>query len=230
MFGPKDVDLAKALLSISHGIFSITNRTQDVLHKGADDERERIMRDLHDDVLPKLITIMHQSPTNDIAKLAENAFQSIRETIYILRYPTSQPLEDALADWRGELAERLEPTRLELVWRPPEKTKGLRLTPRQFVNCGRILREGVSNIIKHAEASKVSISFGTEEKHLYMSISDDGKGVDTNNTTGLGVNNMRLRTEALDGKIAWKSNTTSVHELEKGLTVRVSIPLQVRAN
>lgn len=95
LFGQKDAKLAEALLTLSHAIFTIANRTREVQRKGAAEERERIMRDLHDDVLPKIITIKQQSPNGDITRLAEAAFQSIRETIYILRYPSSKPPEIA---------------------------------------------------------------------------------------------------------------------------------------
>lgn len=225
LFGQKDVKLAEALLTLSHAIFAIANRTREVQQKGAADERERIMRDLHDDVLPKIITIKQQSPKGDITRLAEAAFQSIRETIYILRYPTNKPLEDALANWRAETAERLACARLKMHWHTQEKIDAVQLSPRQFINCGRILREALSNIIQHAEASDVHILFRIDQAMIHLCVSDNGKGVQAKRIKGLGTANMRLRATALDGTITWKDNEGDANGLSKGLTIELSFPL-----
>ena len=227
LFDQRDADLSQGLLALSQAIYCITNQTRKVQDQGAAKERERIMRDLHDDVLPKLITIKQQSPTVAIASMAEAAFQSIRETIYILRYPSDQPLEDALADWRGELAERLMPTGLKLHWRPAGVTNGHHLTARQFVNCGRILREAVSNVIRHAQATEIMVCFAIIEDRLQMSVTDNGViGTEAIVGKGLGMRNMQLRAQALDGEIAWSANTPARHGLRYGLTVTLSFPIQ----
>ena len=225
LFGPKDVELAEVLLNLSQAIYDINNKTREVQKKGAAEERERIMRDLHDDVLPKLITIKHQSSNGRIERLAEAAFQSLRETIYILRYPSPRPLTDVLADWRGELAERLDSTRLKLHWHPPEMMNGLFLQPRQFIHCGRILREAVSNIIQHADAHIVRISFDISKDRFHMTVSDNGQGADMNIGKGLGIPNMRSRAKALEGEITFSDGHREAPAKAKGLTIAVSFPL-----
>jgi signal transduction histidine kinase len=225
LFNRQDRELAGVLLDLSHAIFDITNRTRQVQQAGAAKERERIMRDLHDDVLPKLISIKQRSPNTTITHLAEAAFQSIRETIYILRYPADRLLEEALADWRAELVERLNSARLKLNWQVPPTLDGHHLTSRQFINCGRILREAVSNILRHADADKVWIRFAIDAGRLHMSISDNGQGIASNAPKGLGIRNMQLRARVLDGGITWRSNDNSDQGMRKGLTIQCSFPL-----
>jgi signal transduction histidine kinase len=210
LFGRMDTDLAEGLLSLSQAIFTLTRRTHDVQQKGAAEERARIMRDLHDDVLPKLITIKQQAPTPAITKLAESAFQSIRETIYILCCPTDQPLGEALADWRAELAERLSSTNLEMVWNITKDMDGHHLTARQVVNCERILREAVSNILQHAGASKITVDFRVTDDRLHLTVMDNGKWDEASVQNGLGMRNMRLRATAMNGTIAWIPNFPGV--------------------
>jgi signal transduction histidine kinase len=225
LFGPRDEGLARALLDLCRAVFTITNRTREVQQKGAAQERERIMRDLHDDILPKLITIKQRSPNDAISRLAEAAFQAIRETIYLLRYPSSRPLEEILADWRSELAERLAPFDIGFQWEPPGYPDGYCLTSLQFISCSRILREGVSNILQHAGATKVSVRFDVDDGRLRMAIGDNGKGSPPAILKGMGTSNMRLRAQALKGHIAWHNSDPNDPRNPTGLTVELCFPM-----
>ena len=225
LFGRRDEELAKSLLDLSCGVYNITSRTREVQQKGALQERERIMRDLHDDVLPKLITIKQRSPNDTISKLADAAFQSIRETIYILRYPASRPLVEIMADWRAEAAERLAAFAIELRWEPPENLDDIYLTSLQFINCRRILREAVSNILQHAAATKVLIRFNINADRFRMMVSDNGRGIPENKIKGMGTSNMRLRARALGGRIDWRNFNVKCQESSTGVTVMFAFPM-----
>jgi signal transduction histidine kinase len=224
LFVSQDINLANSLLSLSKALFIITNRTGEIQKEGAEKERDRIMRDLHDDVLPKLISIKHQAPTPGIAKMAEAAFQSTRETIYLLRHPSIKPMEEVLSDWRAETAERLNTAGLKLQWDAPfhDRLHANHLTPRQYVNCGRILREAISNIIQHSCADTAYVMLKIDIQRLHITIIDNGRGVQTENLKGLGTNNMRKRASALNGRIAWIPNPNS----ESGLKVTFSFPIK----
>lgn len=226
LFGRKDEDLAKALFDLSRAIFVITNRTKEVQQKGASEERERIMRDLHDDVLPKLITIKHQSTNNAISRLAEAAFQSIRDTIYILRYPANKPIDEILADWRIELAERLAPFAIGLSWEPHNELDGICLTSVQYINCSRILREAISNVLQHAGATKIGVNFKVDAGRIHMTINDNGQGIEKSSLDGMGTSNMRLRAQVLKGCIDWRNGNGERPGSRQGVTVALSFPIE----
>ena len=227
LFGAQDVDLAKAILNLAGAILSITTQVREVQQKGAAAERDRIMRDLHDDVLPKLITIKQRSKA-PIKELADAAFQSLRDTIYILRSTAEKPMDEILADWRGELAVRPESTDIRLHWHTPEYLKHQLLTARQQISCGRILREAVSNVLAHTNADEIAVGVAIDNGNLNMNISDNGDyGINTGSYKkgGVGTTNMRIRAKALGGKVRWVRNQAGASRWPKGMTVEVSFPL-----
>ena len=66
----------------------------------------------------------------------------------------------------------------------------------------RIVQEQLSNILKHAEATRVSIVLRQMEDGLFLSIRDDGKGFDpTAKAPGIGLENIRRRAAALNGEL-----------------------------
>lgn len=88
----------------------------------------------------------------------------------------------------------------------------------------RVMQELVNNIIKHAQASEVSIQFIKHEKELTILIEDNGKGFDVNkklNETdgGIGLKNIQSRIDFLNGEVIFDSY------LNKGTTVTIEIPV-----
>lgn len=66
----------------------------------------------------------------------------------------------------------------------------------------RILQEHLTNILNHAEASIVNIALQKCDSRLSLVVTDNGKGFDTNNrNAGVGITNMKSRTENLNGTL-----------------------------
>lgn len=86
----------------------------------------------------------------------------------------------------------------------------------------RVIQEIVSNIIKHAKASELSLQLIRHEKDLSIVIEDNGLGFDTsriNDFSGIGLKNIISRVEFINGKVNFDSTRG------KGTTVTVDIPL-----
>jgi len=95
----------------------------------------------------------------------------------------------------------------------------------------RIVQEGLTNIVKHAQANTVKIFISVSEtissdvknshhKHVILTMEDDGYGFDTDSVRpGLGLLGMRERAEALNGTL------TIVSKPGAGLKIKVLIPL-----
>ena len=121
-----------------------------------DRERKRIAADLHDDLGAKLLTIVHTSESERISSLAREALEEMRLSV---RGLTGRPVRliDALGDWRAEVVARLGQAGIDADWTTPADELPQTLSARAFVQTTRILREAVSNVIKHSGATHCSL-------------------------------------------------------------------------
>ncbi len=68
------------------------------------------------------------------------------------------------------------------------------------LNIFRIVQEQLNNILKHAKATKVSISLLQNKKSIKLTISDNGVGFDTSKKRkGIGVANIKSRAATYNG-------------------------------
>jgi signal transduction histidine kinase len=91
----------------------------------------------------------------------------------------------------------------------------------------RVMQETVSNIIKHAAATTISIQLIKDDESLTMMIEDNGKGFDTKKISefgGIGLKNIISRVEYLNGTVDFDSfpgrGTTVIVELDLGTTAQ----------
>jgi signal transduction histidine kinase len=91
----------------------------------------------------------------------------------------------------------------------------------QIIQLYRILQEVINNAIKHSEATKIDIQVFGYKKEMSVSIEDNGKGFDiAKPTSGLGLNQLKIRAEILKGKIEINSHP------DKGSLILVQVPLE----
>ncbi|MFD0990184.1 sensor histidine kinase [Mariniflexile jejuense] len=84
----------------------------------------------------------------------------------------------------------------------------------------RIIQESLHNIYKHAQATKVSISFKLKNNVIWLTLIDNGAGFDVSKAkSGIGLKNMNSRIKEISGEI----NITS--EKDTGTTVTIQVPL-----
>jgi signal transduction histidine kinase len=86
----------------------------------------------------------------------------------------------------------------------------------------RIIQEAIQNILKHAEATKISISIAFE-KNIQIKISDNGKGFSESKggtKTGLGLINMEHRAKVLGGELKIESTPSA------GTNIDIVVPVQ----
>ena len=138
--------------------------------------RDSIAADLHDDLGAKLLTIVHTSDNDRISSLAREALDEMRLSVRGLT-GRAMRLPDALADWRAEVVSRLGQAGIEVEWRHPLDVLDEPLSARTYVQTTRIIREAVSNIIKHSQASHVVITAEVGEHDFQVIIQDNGKGI-----------------------------------------------------
>jgi len=185
-------------------------------------ERKRIAADLHDDLGAKLLTIVHTSESERISTLAREALEEMRLSV---RGLTGKPvrLADALADWRAETVLRLGQANIETDWKGPAEEIEHLLPARAYVQTTRILREAVSNIIKHSGASHCKVRSSVGERDFGLMVQDNGKGIpmelDGKLDRGHGMSSMKHRAKQLQGQCLVESGPGY------GTVIRLTLPL-----
>ncbi len=185
-------------------------------------ERKRIAADLHDDLGAKLLTIVHTSESERISTLAREALEEMRLSV---RGLTGKPVQlaDALADWRAEVVSRLGQANIEVDWRNPPDELQQKLSARVLVQTTRILREAVSNIIKHSGASHCKVRTSVDAAHFGLLVQDNGNGIpmelDGKLDRGHGMSSMKHRAKQLAGQCLVESGPGY------GTVIRLTIPL-----
>lgn len=185
-------------------------------------ERKRIAADLHDDLGAKLLTIVHTSENDRISSLAREALEEMRLSV---RGLTGKPVQlaDALGDWRAEVMARLAQAGIEGEWKAPVDEVTQALPARAYVQTTRILREAVSNVIKHSGASYCKIRCRLLEKDFQLVIQDNGQGIsmefDGKLDRGHGMASMKHRAKQMHGQCLVESGPGY------GTVIRLTLPL-----
>ncbi len=197
-------------------------RAEQKLEQVTERERKRIAADLHDDLGAKLLTIVHTSESDRISTLAREALEEMRLSV---RGLTGKPVHliDALGDWRAEVVSRLGQANILAEWKSPAEDVTHTLQARSYVQTTRILRESVSNIIKHSGATHATISCAVQEGDFILSIQDNGQGIpaelDGRLDRGHGMASMKSRAKQMHGQCLVESGPGW------GTVIRLTIPL-----
>ncbi len=220
-FDENDADLAQSLLKITCQFENV----QTAIEQGAHEERQRIARDLHDDVAARLLTLIHKAQDQESIVLARSILKSLRNAIYTLDNKSTTTILDAFIDVRAEIQDRLNPLGKQLLWQQDEDFSQLIFTPRQHINMQRILHEITTNMIRHADAQFLSIDIWLADKQLYIRCCDNGKGFDRDRCIpGKGLNNISNRIDELNGKVSWLANQENNN---KGCCVELHFPISI---
>ena len=192
------------------------------VEKVTERERKRIAADLHDDLGAKLLTIVHTSDSERISTLAREALEEMRLSV---RGLTGKPVQliDALGDWRAEVVSRLGQAGIEADWSAPVDELPQTLSSRAFVQTTRILREAVSNVIKHSASTHCSLSCAIADGDLQIVVRDNGNGIpmelDGRLDRGHGMASMKHRAKQLQGQCLVESGPGY------GTVIRLTLPL-----
>ncbi len=180
-------------------------------------ERERIARDMHDILGHSLSLIVLKSelagrllgsqPTRaalEIAEIETTARQALAE----VRKTISGYRSEGFASELTRAAQVLETAGVRLT-RPATAPH---LTPRHEATLSLVLREAVTNIVRHAGARECSIEVSTAEDRTQLVIADDGRG--DIRQEGNGLRGMRERVQELGGSLSLDSNRGTRLQIE----------------
>ncbi len=197
------------------------------LLEGQETERKRLARELHDETGQALASIrlglkeleaqVGSEALSAIRALVSSALDDVRRLTVELRPPALDDygLEAALDRLRAVVSERSKMD-IQLTVSP-----GLNLPPTTETALYRIVQEGLTNIVKHAEATSVSIVVTNAGSSIRTVIEDNGKGFDESRVRegALGIVGMRERVALLGGRLEVQGSP------DAGTTVVAEFPI-----
>ncbi|MCA0430855.1 MAG: histidine kinase [Bacteroidetes bacterium] len=197
-------------------------------------ERERISKDLHDNIgsqltyiISNLDYIKHNNNIeniDDVRNYARDTVQQLRNTIWALSY-------DKVS--LGEFSHRVKSYLLDYLSIQKNikfnsefnGNEELEVSPTILLNLFRVIQEVAQNIVKHAMASSVNINYEINNNVLKITITDNGKGFDaTTNNENYGLKNIKYRIEEIGGNIKIES------EHNKGTTIQITCSIKNERN
>jgi two-component system sensor histidine kinase DesK len=182
-------------------------------------ERERIARDLHDVLGHTLSLIILKSEL--ASKLADRDPQRARDEIRDVERISREALSEvrqAVRGYRAGLQQELDGATAILRAASIQLTANFAPVPLaagQEAILALALREAVTNVVRHSEASHCTISLHRAGDDISLTVSDDGRG--GGREDGAGISGMRERITALGGTVA--------RDGAHGTTLTITLPL-----
>ncbi|RZA36626.1 MAG: sensor histidine kinase [Lysobacteraceae bacterium] len=203
----------------------LMRKQEEVEHIATIAERERISRDLHDLLGHSLSLIalkaelarklVHRDPdacAREVGDIEASARQALAEVRAAVTGYREKGLAHALAGARASLA--AADVALE------EKVERIELAPAAENVVALALREAVTNVVRHADAKRCSVSLALEHGVAVLRIADDGCARSSADIRhGNGLSGMRERAASVGGKLALRART--------GLELELRVPAGV---
>lgn len=187
------------------------------------EERERIAREFHDTLAQELVLLQMklrememdlshdiseptQKALRDLSKIAERAYEDVRQAIFGLRTMVSRGLGfiPTLTEYLHEFSDmRKIAVELKVLSSEPIQLHG-----QAEVQLIHIIHEALTNVFKHSQAKTSTVTFEGEGTYIRVAIEDDGKGFDPKKVTNgfhVGLHSMKDRAKGVGGKLTVES-------------------------
>jgi signal transduction histidine kinase len=235
-FSDDDLRLAETLAARAAIAVDLSERvSRDALRRVVDaqeQERKRLARELHDETGQALTSILlglkpleQAAASDDDRAAAASLRELVVSTLQDVRRLAVELRPSALDDFGLAAAvERLAETFREQTGMRVDLESNLgdeRLPPEVETVLYRIVQEALTNVVKHAEASRVSILLTGKDGGVAAVVEDDGHGFDPQATgdAGLGLVGMRERVVLAGGRLQIESAAGA------GTTLAAEVPL-----
>jgi signal transduction histidine kinase len=193
-------------------------------------ERRRLTRDMHDGLGSQLVQALNvvrgggqQMDSASVAAMLNHALEDLRMTLDSLE-PMEGDLTTILGTLRQRIAPALQAARVELDWQVQEVPAIPGLEARGVLHVFRCLQEVFANVLKHAQAGRVTVITRDLGGQVELCVRDDGVGLGPLRGMratggGRGMGNIRLRASELGVAVSFE-------DARPGTCVRFLFPLQ----
>ncbi len=166
------------------------------------DERERVYADIHDDIGSRLLTMVYSAGSQGDADMARETLQDVRR---IIRGAVGdhEDVHQLLDACEAEARDRCRSADVQLVWHT-EQLDGFTLPSGHQYHLQRILRELITNALKHADPHRITVQVAQQGQHLKLTMTDESGQENTPPTQdGGGMAGVRRRMAEMDGDVNW---------------------------
>lgn len=204
------------------------------------EERERLSRDLHDNIIQAIYGIGMRLETcqrllydrpQDVATHLTQIIRGLNSVIHDVRHYISNsgpqiPSKARLYAELEKLTQSINTTEAPRFSLKLDPLAVARLTPQQAEHLRHIAREATSNTLRHSHAKHVSLSLENMNGVVRLEISDDGVGFDPGIATRTlsGLHNMQFRAQQIGGRLELLSSPGH------GVTITLHIPKEQPAH
>jgi signal transduction histidine kinase len=185
-------------------------------------ERQLIMREIHDGLGSQLFVSLSRVERGEmqgpqIADALRSCIAEMRLALDTLA-PDEGDFRSTLGDflfrWQGQLlAAGIRP-----AWTIDVPDNALEVPPHVALQLLRIAQEALTNVLKHARATRVEVRLRQAGDRLELEVEDDGCGAAATAESGRGIGNMRARAQQLGGEL-------EVRNRNEGTCVALQIPM-----
>lgn len=174
-----------------------------LVRQSASEERERIYRDLHDDVGSKLLSLYYRLDNTSDSTLAKSALEDLRDIVSHKSLENCS-LTNAVQQWRSEAFNRTQDAGVKLSWHFDSAGSDSILDESQQAQLRRMLREVLSNAILHSKnISEIRVNIDVVGDFLKVSVANNGAEESVSNwKPGRGISNLRVRSRDLRGNFS----------------------------
>jgi signal transduction histidine kinase/ligand-binding sensor domain-containing protein len=237
---PFHVGVAVAVVALAGGLhwrrLRGQRRLQELRHRQAlMSEKARIAADMHDELGAALTQIailgevaksqagnqgQTRSTLDRISQAARDVTARMSDLVWATN-PRNDTLDNLVAYLREHAASQLENTPIRPRLDFPVNLPAHRVSATFRRNLLLVLKESLTNVIKHARANEVCVHLEITRPYLRLRIQDDGRGFDAEKSrgTGNGLGNMRQRVRDLGGEFSFNSASG------KGTCIDVTVPV-----
>jgi signal transduction histidine kinase len=180
------------------------------------EERKRFTSDIHDGIGGQLVSLLWRArsepiPADELTSELERGLADLRLVVDALDVGP-MGLSEALWNFAARTRQQLESADIAFDWQLPSDLDVQWQDSRRVLSLYRMLQEAVTNTVRHADATKLSINFGPDielgEGALRVIIEDNGVGYDQSaKVAGRGVSNLNARSQQLGGTICFGKPT-----------------------
>ena len=227
-FTASDLDMAETFAGQAAIALELSDARADQQRLGVLEDRDRIARDLHDHVIQRLFAagLSLQSIAATIGDDAVKArlgrtVEELDETIRQIRTRIHALQEDSSQSLRGTALAVVDQLAPLLPARPDVSLVGALDTitdEATIADVEAVLRESLTNVTKHAQATQVRVRIQAGKERLYVTVIDNGVGLGRS-TRRSGLENLNQRAERQGGYLEVGDSA------EGGLRLRWSIPI-----
>jgi signal transduction histidine kinase len=220
-FSHDDELLLETFGRVAGSVIDQSNLRRELRELSVAEERERLARDLHDTVIQRLFGVglglqmaLPRLNDDDARARVNLALDELNETIHDIRTTIFEIDQDRATE--DTLRQRATALTNEVGHRlGVEAQLQMQAGLSQEVNehCAhhtiQALREILSNIVRHSEATHVEVELNGEGKFLVLKVHDNGVGFDNGTGIGRGLRNLATRAHDLGGECVIESSVGS---------------------